>query len=115
MLVIIPAAETQVKPAYESHFVVDHDEFLMMSPVEGHVRSVLEDVVVGMAHDLDVPIAWGSLGAQSLQGVFGMLRVAGQCSFDLTIDYDIDLYTSLRAALQNVVETPFLVKVWWSP
>lgn len=46
-------------------------------PVKGHVSTVLENVVVGMAQDPDIPMAGTSLGTEALQG---MLRVGGVAS-----------------------------------
>ncbi len=46
VLVVVPAAEAEVKPSDEGHLVVDDHELLVVGPVEGHVGRVLEDVVI---------------------------------------------------------------------
>lgn len=114
MLAIIPSAETQVKAADEGHLVVDDDEFLMMGPVEGHVASILKDIVVGVTHDGDVTMARASLGAEGVEGVFGVGAVAAEGLSDLLVDDDIDLDASLCPPLQDLIEPPFLVVVGWS-
>jgi len=47
--------------------------------------------------------------------VLGVLRVASQRGLDFTIDIDVDLDACLGAALQDLVEAPFLVEVGRSP
>ena len=42
-------------------FIVDHNELLVMGPVEGHVPCILENVVIGMAKYVDVAMALSDL------------------------------------------------------
>jgi hypothetical protein len=71
--------------------------------------------VVGVAHDFDVAEAGGAFGAESLECVLGVHRVAGESSLDLPVDNHVDLDARLCSALQNLVETPFLVEVGRAP
>jgi hypothetical protein len=50
----------------------------VVGPVEGHICCVLEDVVIGMSHDCDVSMSWGSLGAEGLKCVFRVRGIAGK-------------------------------------
>lgn len=111
MLPAVPASETQIQAADEGHLVVDDDELLMMGPVEGHVAGVLEDVVVGMAHDGDVAMARAAFGTQGVEGVFGVGAVAADGLGDLLVDDDIDLDPGFGPPLQHLVQSPFLVVV----
>lgn len=63
MLMDVPAAEAEVYAADESSVIVDDDELFMVRPVEGHIGCIFEDVVVGMAHDDYVSVAFVALGA----------------------------------------------------
>ena len=80
-----------------------------MGPVESHVGSVLQNVVVRVAHHLDVAVAGGALGAQGLEGVLGVLRIACKSGFDLFVDDDVDLDAGLCSALEHLVKPPLLV------
>jgi len=59
----VPAAEAEVYAANESNVIVDDDKLFVVCPVERHVGSIFEDVVVGMAHDDYVSVAFVALGA----------------------------------------------------
>lgn len=59
----IPAAEAEVYAANERNVIVDDDELFVVCPVERHVGGIFEDVVVGMAHDDYVSVAFMTLGA----------------------------------------------------
>lgn len=43
-----------------------------------------------------------------------MSTVASNGSFDLFVDNDIDLDSSLRSTLENFVKTIVLVGMWWT-
>jgi hypothetical protein len=103
VLVSIPAAKAKVDSTDKSQGVIDDDEFLMVGlqfsamicefgkrtyPVQCHVRCILEDVVVRMTQDLDVPIAGTTFRAEVAQSMFRMCRVASQCLVDLTQSAD---------------------------
>ena len=83
----------------------------MVSPVEGHVSSVLEDIVIRVAHDTDVAISRLALLDEAVERRFRVGRVASDGRGDLLIDYDVDLDTSLSGTLQDLVEAPFLIEV----
>lgn len=60
----VPSAIAHVQTTNESKMVVDDDEFLMVSPIEGHVAKILEDVVIGVSHDVNLTVAWGAFRTQ---------------------------------------------------
>lgn len=91
--------------------VVDDDELLMMSPVEGHVAHVLEYVMIRVSEDVNVAVAWIALGAQRSECMLGMRRVTRQSLLNLLVDDDIDLHASLSSSLDGLIESPFLVEV----
>ena len=84
----------------------------MVSPVECHVASVFEYVVVRVAHNANVAIAWLSLLDEAVESILGVSRVAGKRGRNFLIDNDVDLDAAFGSALQDFVETPFLVEVW---
>ena len=112
---VVPATKAEVQAADEGHLVVDDNELLVMRPVEGHVGSVLKNVMVRMAHDPYVTMPGRSLRAKSLERMLRVLRVAGQRSLDFAIDHDEDLDAGLGPPLQDLIQPPFLVVVWGPP
>lgn len=78
MLVRIPSSKTEVDTTDERYVIVNHDEFLMMCPVESHISGVFEDVVIGMAHHSDVTMTGCSLGAEITQRMFGVCGITSQ-------------------------------------
>ena len=83
----------------------------MVSPVEGHVSSILEDVVIRVAHDTNVAIAWLALLDEAVESRFSVGRVASNGCGNLLVDNDVDLDASLGGTLDDFVETPFLIEV----
>lgn len=135
----VPTAKAGVKATHEGNLVVDQTQLLVVCPKEhnvvmgtierlqgipGHLGQaegaecqVLEtglklgsDVLAGgcvvrVAEHLDVLM-------ESLEGVLGVRRVAGQRLGDLLVHDNIDLDTSLGSSLQHVVQ-PVLVVLCW--
>ena len=54
-------------------------------PVEGHISSVLEDIVIRVSHNPDVFMPWLAFRDKIHQGFLRMLAVAGERSGYLTI------------------------------
>ena len=106
----IPSAIAQIYTADESQVVINDDELLMVGPVECHVAKILEDVVVGVAHDVDISMAFGAFRTKSTQSMLGMGRVAGQGLLDFLVDNDIDLNTTLGGTFDGLIESPFLIE-----
>ena len=48
--------------------VVNDDKLLVVCPVERHVCGVLEDVVIGVAHDCIIAVSFSPFGAEALGG-----------------------------------------------
>ncbi len=103
MLMVVPTTKAQVQAADEGHRIVDDDEFLMMSPVERHICSIFKDIVIGVAHDLDIAVARRALGTEALKGMFCVLRVTGEGGLNFAVDDDVDFYACLGAAFQDGV------------
>ena len=82
-----------------------------MRPVESHITGILKDIVVWVTHDGDVTIPWVALGAEILQSMFRMCRVATYSRFNLFVHNDIDLDSCLRPSLENLIKTPFLIEI----
>ena len=98
-------------------------------PVERHITGILEDIVVWMSHERDVPIPRGPLWAKIHHHLLRVLTVAGEgCRYlrslqrsDLAILYrgetnllvhdDVDLHSCFCFPLQNLIQAPFLVVV----
>jgi len=96
-------------------------------PVEGHVRRILKQIVIRMAHELNIPMAWLAFGNEVHHDFFRMLTVTcqGGCDLDWTVNhvvsksrlvetyflihYDVDLYTFYCLPLEKCIESPFLV------
>lgn len=89
MLVSVPATETKINATDEGSVVVDHDEFLVVCPIEGHICSVLKDIVVGMAHDHYVSMALATLGTEALESVLRVRGVTGQSSLNYQISVSV--------------------------
>ena len=85
-----------------------------MSPVEGHIASILEDVVVGMPHDGDVAMTGGSFGTEGVESMLGVGTVAADGRSNLFVHNNVDFDTGLCPSLQDLVQSPFLVVVRWS-
>lgn len=109
MLMGVPPAEAQVKSANEGHLIVNHDELFVVCPVEGHIASVLQDIMVGMAHNSNVAMTWGAFRAEVAQGMLGMSAIASKGSFYFFVNDDVDFDTFFGLALQNRVKPPLLV------
>lgn len=109
VLAAIPTAEAQVQASDKGDLVVDDDELLVVSPVEGHVAGILEDVVVGVAQDGDVAVTGGALGTQGVKGMLGVCGVAAHGGGDFLVDDDVDLDTGLCPSLQDLIQPVFLV------
>lgn len=114
MLVDVPPAKAQVQPTHKGHLIVYDNKLFVVCPVECHVSRVFEDVVIRMAHDLDVAVSWRPLGTKRLQRMLGVFRIARQSGLNLAIYDHVDLDSGLGAALENLVETPFLVVIRWA-
>ena len=82
VLMTVPSSKTKIQPANECCVVVDDNEFLVMCPVEGHVCSMLEDIVIGMAHNLEVAMTFCALRAKSLECMLCVGGVAGESGLD---------------------------------
>lgn len=82
-----------------------------MGPVKGHVASILEHVVVRVAHDANVTEPGLSLLNEAVEGILGVGGVASDGCSNLLVDNDVDLDASLCSALQDFVKTPFLGEV----
>ena len=52
-------------------------------PVKGHVAGVLEDVVVRVAHDINVAMARGAWRAKGTKSVLCMVAITGHSCFNL--------------------------------
>lgn len=111
MLPGVPAAKAQIQSADESHGVVNDDEFFVVRPVNGHVGSVLEHIVIWVPHDPDVAVTRRALGAKRIERMLRVARVASQSRLDFFIDANIDLDTSLGLPLENLVQTIFLLVI----
>lgn len=135
----VPTAIAGVKTAHERDLVVDQAQLLVVSPeehnvvvgtveglkgVSGHLgqaegaeRQVLEasldlggDVLAGrgvvrVSEHLDVLV-------KGLEGMLGVLRVAGQRLSDLLVHDDVNLDTTLGGSLQHVVQAVLVVLCW---
>lgn len=66
-----------------------------------------------MAQDIDVAMARGTGGAESVESMLGVGGIAADGLSDLLVDDDIDLHPSLGPPLQDLIEPPFLVEVGW--
>ena len=110
MLVSIPSPEAQIDTTNESQCIIDDDEFLMVSPVQGDVCGIFEDVVIRVAQDLDVPMARGPFRAEAFQGMLGMGRIAGKSLVDLLVHNNVNLHTSFGPTLEHLVQSPFLIE-----
>lgn len=86
-----------------------------MRPVECHVPSILEYIVVGMPHDPDIPVSRRPWRAQTVQCMFCMRTIARDGSLNLLIHDNEDLHSCLCPPLQHLIQSPFLVVVRWSP
>jgi len=114
MLLGVPAPKAVVQPTNEGKVIVNDYELFMVCPVEGHVTGILEDVVIRMAHDVDLAVSRRARGTQIAERLLGVCGIAGQCLRNLFVDDDVDVDTSLGGSLQYLVESPFLVVVWRS-
>lgn len=112
MLTRIPTAKAEVQAANEGHGVVNNNELFVVCPVHGHVGGILENVVIGMSHDANVAVSGSSFGAQSIQGMLCMARVACQRGLDLFVHSYINLDASLGPSLQNLIQPKFLFVIW---
>lgn len=83
--------------------MIDNAVFLMMRPVESHITTSIKDIVIWVAHNSDISMAGRAFGAKIVQSLLCMLAVAGQGSFNFLVNDDIDLYTCLGSALQDLV------------
>ena len=63
MLSIIPSAKAKVKPTNKRKLVINDKEFLMMSPVKGHIPHVLKNIMIWMTQDPDITSTRTSLWA----------------------------------------------------
>jgi len=104
VLIVVLPAEAEVKPADESHLVVDDNELLVIGPVKCHIGSILQHIIVRVAHDLDISEARRAFWAECLEGVLSVLQVARQGGLDLTVDDDVDLNASFGLAFKDLVE-----------
>jgi hypothetical protein len=77
MLMGIPAAETEIDTTDKCSVEVDDDKLFVVCPVEGHVGGIFEDIVIGMAHYHNVSVTLGTFGAEALESMLGVRRVAG--------------------------------------
>lgn len=110
VLADIPSSIAQVNASDESEMIINDDEFLMMGPIEGHVAKVLENIMVWMAHHMDIAMTRASRRAKSPQCVLGVGGIAGKCLLNLLVDDDIDLDSSFGCPLDDLVQPPFLVE-----
>jgi hypothetical protein len=72
MLFGIPTPETEIQSTYEGKVIVYYNEFLVVCPVESHVSSVLEEVVIRMAHNYNVAVPRRSFWTQGFQSMLSM-------------------------------------------
>ena len=82
-----------------------------MSPVEGHVASIFEDIMVRVAHNANVTVAWLALLDEAMESILRVSRVTGKSRRNFLVDNDVDLDASLGGTLDDFVETPFLIEV----
>lgn len=109
VLMVVPTAEAEIEATNEGHLVVNDNELFVMGPVKSHVGNVLQDIVVGMAHDRDVSVPRGAFWAECLEGMLGMGRITSNCGFDFAVYNDIDLDAGFSTTFENLVKSPFLV------
>ena len=115
MLSIVPSPEAEIQASNKSHGVINHDELLMMCPVESHVTRIFKNIVVRVSHHCDVAMPWGSLGAQGMKSMLRVSTIAADRLGDFLVHYHIYLNSSFCPPLQDLVQSPFLVVVWRSP
>ena len=75
---------------------------------------IRDSVVVRVTHAVDVPMSSGARWTQSTERMFCVCRITCQGGRDLLVDNHIDLDAALGGALQDLIESPFLVVVWRS-
>lgn len=63
-------------------------------PVEGHISTVFEDVVIGMAQNSDVAVSRSALRTELMQGMLGMRRIASQGLINLESKIRIQTFRS---------------------
>ena len=63
MLADIPSSVAKIQATNESQMVVNDDELLVVSPIEGHVAKVLKHIVIWMAQNVDIAMARATFGA----------------------------------------------------
>lgn len=80
-------------------------------PVESHISSILEHVVVRMPHDSNIAVSRATFRAEVHDCFLGMLTVASKCCRHLSVDNNVDFDAFFCLSLQNLVKTPFLVIV----
>lgn len=115
MLSVVPSPEAEIQASNKGQSVINHDELLMMRPVESHVASVLEDIVIRVSHHRDVAMPRGSLRAQGMKSMLRVSTVAADSLGDFLIHYHVYLDSSFGPPLQDLIQSPFLVVVGRSP
>lgn len=60
---VVPSSKTEIQATNEGSVKVDYDELLVVSPVEGHIGRILEDIVIGMSHDNNIAVSRSTLWA----------------------------------------------------
>lgn len=86
----------------------------MMRPIECHISALGKSVVVWVAETFNVAVTFCAFGTEIVEGFFGVVGVAGDGRFDFFVDHNVDLNSLLCFALQDLVETVFLVIIWWA-
>jgi hypothetical protein len=83
MLMVVPPSKAEIKSTNECNIVVYDNEFFMMRPVECHISRIFENIMIGMSHDDDVSMAFGTFRAEPLKGMFGVCRIASERSLNV--------------------------------
>ena len=76
---VVPSPKAKVQSTNEGTVEVNDDKLFVMGPIEGHVCSIFQNIVVRVSHNDNVAMSRRSFGAQCLKRVFGMCRIAGEC------------------------------------
>jgi hypothetical protein len=85
VLVAIPTPKAQIQATNKSDSVINHNELLVMRPVERHIRSILKHVVIRVAHEDDISVPRASFWAKIPQSFLRVLRVASKGCFHLAV------------------------------
>ena len=111
MLAVVPSSEAEIQASNESQSIIDHDELLMVRPVESHVSCVLEDIVIRVSHHRDISIPWSTFGTERMQGMLRMCAITADGLRDFFVHDDVDLHSSFCPPLEHLVQSPLLVIV----